>query len=246
LLVLGIDTATPVTSVAIGSEGGILASVRIRQDRGHARLLTPTVQWLLEQAGVDATALGGVAVGTGPGLFSGLRVGVSSAKAMAQAWRVPMVAVPSLDLLAFAQRHTHHSVCAAIDGRRGEVFAALYRQAPGGMIRLTQPQVIGPEELAAAIEARGEHVVLVGDGALAYRSHFDRLVHADLASPAHATPSAEALIELACPRFQREEFVSPFEVTPFYLRRPDIDPTVERRLGPRQDRSDGIETAGVQ
>jgi tRNA threonylcarbamoyladenosine biosynthesis protein TsaB len=198
-------------------------------ERGHARLLTPAVRWLLEQAGVAATAIGGVAVGTGPGLFSGLRVGVSSAKALAQAWRVPMVPVPSLDLLAYAQRHTHHPVCAAIDGRRGEVFAALYRQAPGGMIRLTEPQAIGPEELAAALHARGEHVVLVGDGALAYRAHFDRLGDVDLASPAHATPSAEVLIELACPRFEREEFVSPFEVTPIYLRRPDVDPSAERR-----------------
>ena len=242
MLVLGIDTATPVTSVAIGSEAGILAAARIRQERGHARLLTPAVGWLLEQGGVEPSAIKGVAVGTGPGLFSGLRVGIASAKALAQSWRVPMVAVPSLDLLAFAQRHTHHPVCAAIDGRRREVFAALYRQAPGGMIRLTQPQVIGPEELAAALQARGEHVVIVGDGALAYRSHFERIGQVDLASPAHAAPSAEALVELACPRFEREEYVSPFEVTPLYLRRPDIDPSVEQRAASGWG---GIETAGV-
>jgi tRNA threonylcarbamoyladenosine biosynthesis protein TsaB len=189
------------------------------------------VGWLIEQSGLEAAAIGGVAVGTGPGLFSGLRVGISTAKSLAQAWQRPMVAVPSLDLLAFAHRTSQRTVCAAIDGRRGEVFAALYRSVPGGIIRLTQPQVIKPDELVAALEARGEHILLVGDGALAHRAvfsnHGSRL---ELGAPARSAPSAEALVELAIPRFEREQFVRPFDVTPLYLRRPDIDPSVEQRL----------------
>lgn len=231
MFVLGIDTATPVTSVAIGSEAGVLASVDLRRERGHARVLIPTVRWLLEQLDLDASALGGVAVGTGPGLFSGLRVGISSAKALAQAWRCPMVAVCSLDLLAFPHRHSCQAVCAVIDGRRGEVFAALYRSAPGGLLRLTDPQVIRPDELAAAIEERAEPMLLVGDGALAHRAVFERLPeHVDLGASSQAVPSAGALVELAVPRFQREQFVQPLEVTPLYLRRPDIDVSVEQRL----------------
>jgi len=231
VLVLGIDTATPVTSVAIGSEQGTLAAMDVRAERGHARLLAPAVRWLLEQAGIEASALGGVAVGVGPGLFSGLRVGVASAKALAHACGRPMVAVPSLDLLAYGQRFARRMVCAVIDGRRGEVFAGLYRQVPGGTVRLTQPQVIRPEELAAGIEARGEEVLLVGDGALAYRHAFERLrEHVELGPPAQSWPSASWLVELAVPRFEREEFVSPFEVSPLYLRRPDIDPNAERQV----------------
>ena len=247
---LGIDTATPVTSVAIGSQAGILASASIRQDRGHARLLVPTVRWLLDQAGLESSAIACVAVGTGPGLFSGLRVGVSTAKAMAQAWQRPMIPVCSLDVLAYSHRYAPRPVCAVIDGRRGEVFAALYRPVPGGTIRLTEPQVIKPEELVAALEARGEHVLLVGDGALAHRAVFERGGRKlDLATPAQCAPSAEALVELAVPRFQREEFVNPFEVTPLYLRRPDIDPHVEQRAAreahERAAREGGSEAVGV-
>ncbi|HEV8162952.1 MAG TPA: tRNA (adenosine(37)-N6)-threonylcarbamoyltransferase complex dimerization subunit type 1 TsaB, partial [Actinomycetota bacterium] len=111
MLVLAMDTATPVTSVAVGSESGTLASVAVRHERRHAEVLTPAVRWVLEQAEVDAGSLAGVAVGIGPGLFTGLRVGVSTAKALAQAWRLPMVAVPSLDLLAFAHRHVRRTIC---------------------------------------------------------------------------------------------------------------------------------------
>ncbi|MGH3101282.1 MAG: tRNA (adenosine(37)-N6)-threonylcarbamoyltransferase complex dimerization subunit type 1 TsaB, partial [Thermoleophilia bacterium] len=103
------DTATPVTGVAVGSEAGTLAQVAVRHERRHAEVLAPAVRWVLEQAEVDPASLAGVAVGTGPGLFTGLRVGVSTAKALAQAWALPMVAVPSLDLIAFAHRHAQRA-----------------------------------------------------------------------------------------------------------------------------------------
>jgi tRNA threonylcarbamoyladenosine biosynthesis protein TsaB len=223
--ILGIDTATPVTSVAIGSESGVVAAFEVRRERGHAAVLVPAVRWLLEAAGLEGAALGGVAVGTGPGLFSGLRVGISSAKALAQAWGIPMIGVPSLDLLAFANRHTHLTICAAIDAKRGEVFATFYRPAPGGVVRVNDFQVVRPEALAAAIEARNEDVLLVGDGARAYPEAFARLGDCHLGPVAQAAPSAAALVELSVPRFEREQFVQPFDIQPLYLRRPDVDPS---------------------
>jgi tRNA threonylcarbamoyladenosine biosynthesis protein TsaB len=222
--ILGIDTATPVTSVAIGSESGVVAAFEVRRERGHAAVLAPAVAWLLEAAGLEGAALGGVAVGTGPGLFSGLRVGISSAKALAQAWGRPMIGVPSLDLLAFANRHTHLTICAAIDAKRGEVFATFYRTAPGGVVRVNDFQVVRPDQLAAAIEARNEDVLLVGDGARAYPEAFARVGDCHLGPVSQAAPSASALVELAISRFEREEFVQPFDVHPLYLRRPDVDP----------------------
>jgi tRNA threonylcarbamoyladenosine biosynthesis protein TsaB len=232
LLVLAMDTATPVTTVAVGSGGTTLAEVAVRHERRHAEVLAPAVRWVLEQAEVEPGQLAGVAVGTGPGLFTGLRVGVSTAKALAQAWGLPMVAVPSLDLLAFAHRHVHRAICPVIDARRGEVFCALYRHAPGGVVRLTDYQVLRPDQLAAGIEARGEDVLLCGDGALAHRELFEQLGERfQFGSQAQAVPSAAALVELALPRMLREEFARPLDVTPLYLRRPDIDPTVERRMG---------------
>ena len=89
------------------------------------------------QARVELEEISCVAVDLGPGLFTGLRVGVAAAKAMAQALRVPMIGVPSLDLLAFPVRYTSRLIVAAIDARRGEVFYAFYRQVPGGVQRVS-------------------------------------------------------------------------------------------------------------
>jgi tRNA threonylcarbamoyladenosine biosynthesis protein TsaB len=240
LLVLGVDTSTPVTSVAVGADAGPLAAVAVRNDRAHAELLAPLVAWTLEHAGVEGSSLGGVAVGVGPGLFTGLRVGVSGAKALAHAWRLPMVAVPSLDLLAFAQRHVKRTICAMIDARRGEVFTALYRPVHGGVVRVTDYQVIRPDQLAAGLQARGGSMLLCGDGALRYHGVFERLGEdVELTGSDRAAPSAVALVELALPRFLREEFTNPFDVSPLYLRRPDVDPTVERRLAAERSGATG-------
>jgi tRNA threonylcarbamoyladenosine biosynthesis protein TsaB len=231
LFVLGIDTATPVTSVAVGSRAGALAAAAVRNDRAHAELLVPMVGQALDQAGVDGTELGGIAVGTGPGLFTGLRVGVSSAKSLAQAWDLPMVAVSSLDLLAFACRHAGRAVCAALDGRRGELFTALYRPVPGGVERTGEYRVAVPGELAADLRALGEPVLLCGDGAERYAEVLaDAGGAVELAGPDRATPSAEALVQLALPRFEAGSASGPLEVSPIYLRRPDADPGIERRL----------------
>jgi tRNA threonylcarbamoyladenosine biosynthesis protein TsaB len=238
VLVLAMDTATPSTSVAVGSEAGTLASVAVRHERRHAEVLVPAVRWVLEQAEVEPGSLAGVAVGVGPGLFTGLRVGVSTAKALAQAWRLPMVAVASLDLLAFAHRQTPRTICPVIDARRGEVFTALYRAAPGGVVRLIEYHVLRPDQVAAGLEARGDHVLLCGDGAFAHRAAFERLGdQCHLAGADQAAPSAGALVELALPRFLREATTRPLDVTPLYLRRPDVDPSVERRLA--SDRAGG-------
>ncbi|MET0478623.1 MAG: hypothetical protein ABW222_11775, partial [Actinomycetota bacterium] len=92
-------------------------------------------------------------------------------------------------------------------------------------------QVLRPDQLAAGIEARGDEILLCGDGALLYREAFEHLgEQSELGGLTQASPSAAALVELALPKMLREEFTSPLEVTPLYLRRPDIDPNVEHRL----------------
>ena len=116
-----------------------------------------------------------VAVDLGPGLFTGLRVGVATAKAMAHALRVPMIGVPSLDLLAFPVRFTSRLIVAAVDARRGELFYAFYRQVPGGVQRLGDHRVGTPDDLAGELLAAGEECLLVGDGAIRYREVFDGL-----------------------------------------------------------------------
>jgi tRNA threonylcarbamoyladenosine biosynthesis protein TsaB len=223
VIVVGIDTSTPQVSVAIGTETAILGSIRVG-GKARQESVTPALDQLLDWTGVELGQVGGFTVGIGPGLFTGLRVGVETAKTLAQVTGAPLLAIASIDALAYAVRYTSRTIAAVIDGRRQEVFSALYTAVPGGVLRLTDPVVQRPEALTAELEARPGEVLAVGDGAILYREMLRSVgARVEFASPGVAHPDAASLVELAVPRFLREEHDQVFEVVPMYLRKSDAE-----------------------
>lgn len=229
MIILGIETATMQVGCAVGGVEGVLASFTAARGRRHAETLVPAVEFVCRQARVGLHEVSVVAVDIGPGLFTGLRVGIATAKALAQALRVPMIGLSSLDLLAFALHHGDGLIATVVDARRGEVFAALYRPVPGGVQRVARPRVCAPAELASELMAMGEDCLLVGDGAVRYAAAFDDARHLDIADGSFAFPSPASLVQLAHSRAVREEFVQPSELEPLYLRRADAEINWERR-----------------
>ena len=229
MIILGIETATQQVGCAIGGVEGVLASFHATRGRRHAETLVPAIEFCCEQARVDLKDVSVVAVDIGPGLFTGLRVGIATAKAMAQALRVPMIGLSSLDLLAFPVRQSSRLIVAAVDARRGELYSALYRQVPGGVQRVGDYRVCSPNDLSSDLLARGEAALLVGDGAIRYASIFADRGDLEVGSLGIAYPSAAALVELAQPRALREEFVQPWELEALYLRKSDAEINEEGR-----------------
>ena len=221
MLILGIETATEQVSVAIGGHEGVLGMFEVCRGRRHAETLTPAIQFVCAQADVELDEISVVAVDVGPGLFTGMRVGLAAAKAFAQALRVPMIGMSSLDLLAFPLRHTVRTIAAVIDARKGELFYAFYKPVPGGVQRVLEPRCGRVDDLIADILARGDDVVCVGDGALRYRDQIEADVHVDFAEQFLSRPSAAPLVQLAHARALREEWVNSWEIQPLYLRLPD-------------------------
>jgi tRNA threonylcarbamoyladenosine biosynthesis protein TsaB len=235
MLLLGLDTATRRVGVVLADEHGMLGRVELGSTVGsapprHAETLAPAIAWCCERCGVELDQVSAIAVGIGPGMFTGLRVGVTTAKMLAQAQRVPVIAIPSLDLLAYPLRYARRLVVTTIDARRHEVYWAMYRQVPGGVQRVSDYELATPDDLVAEIEARGEDALVCGDGALRFADEFAPLGRrVELAGPAHASPSLTALAELARARYEREDFCAPSEVLPMYLRRSDAELAWERK-----------------
>src|SRR3954469_3655630 len=223
MLILGIETATQQVGVAIGGHEGVLAQAHSARGRRHAENLTPAIDFVCRQARIDLHEVSCVAVDLAPGLFTGLRVGIAAAKAMASALRVPMIGVSSLDLVAFPVRFSSKLIVAAVDARRGELFTAFYRQVPGGIQRLTPHHVVSPDDLASELLATAEECLLVGDGALRYREVFDGLHKVEIAEEGLAHPAASSLVMLAHAQALREQWVKPWDLQPLYLRKPDAE-----------------------
>jgi tRNA threonylcarbamoyladenosine biosynthesis protein TsaB len=223
MLILGIDTATPQVGCAIGGHEGVLASFHAARGRRHAETLVPAIQFICQQTHIELSEIGVIAVDVGPGMFTGLRVGVATAKAMASALRIPMIGVPSLDLLAFPARWTDRRIVSVVDARRGEVFYCFYRQVPGGIQRLSELQVGSPHQLCSEIQATGEECLAIGDGAIRYRDELEELKRVEIGETGTAYPSPASLVQLAHARAMREEFVNSWDLEPLYLRKADAE-----------------------
>jgi len=223
VLILGLESATAQVGCAIGGHEGVLASAHSARGRRHAENLTPSIEFVCRQARVELKDISCVAVDHGPGLFTGLRVGVASGKAIATALRVPMIGVSSLDLLAFNTRYAGRRLVAVIDARRGEVFWAAYQPVPGGVQRVTEPDVCTPDELDAELLAMPGEKLLVGDGAVRYASLFADRTDVEVGGGDQMYPSARALVQLAHAQALREEWVRPTEIELLYLRKPDAE-----------------------
>jgi len=218
VLVLAIDTATAQTGVAIGGPDGVLASAHHIGERRHVETLAPMIERVCREAGVGLDRIDVIAVDIGPGTFTGLRVGLAAAKAIAHVRQIPMVGLNSLELLAFGAKDPTRRVVPLIDALRDEVFCAAYRTASGRIEQVAAPHIATPEAIAAELRTSGEPCLIVGDGAVRYASAFEGLACAEMGGAALTYPNASMLVEMAVDRVQRGEAVPAPAIELLYLR----------------------------
>ncbi|MEU5883660.1 tRNA (adenosine(37)-N6)-threonylcarbamoyltransferase complex dimerization subunit type 1 TsaB [Spirillospora sp. NPDC047279] len=228
MLVLAFDTATAAVTVALyewspglGIRGR--AAKEAIDPRRHTELLTPSIAAVLAEAGATAQDLSAIAVGVGPGPYTGLRVGLVTARSMGEALRVPVHGVCTLDVIAWASgRMTPFAV--ATDARRKEVYWARYASAGA---RVTEPAV-GP-----AADVRGEgpdDLPVVGEGAALYED----VLGTPGQDPTPLLPAATALAELAVTRLSGGKGPELLPPEPLYLRRPDAkEPGPRKKVTPK-------------
>jgi tRNA threonylcarbamoyladenosine biosynthesis protein TsaB len=215
VLILALDTSTPAVTVAVYDGNDVLADVATVDARRHAELVAPSVVDVLDRAGADRRDLTAIAVGVGPGPFTGLRIGLMTARTLGTVLEVPVHGVCSLDVIAAEAAVDGRSVVVS-DARRKEVYWAAYDDGR----RVEGPMVVKPAEVATGVPAAGA-------GAVLYPNEFT--------SPrAPEYPSASVLA--AAVVAGTVEILPP---DPLYLRRPDAAPPGQRKSvltagGPRR------------
>ena len=217
-ILLGFDTATPATAVALlrGDEAFEARHDPAPGERpGHATRLLALIAEVMERGGVGWSEIDRLAVGVGPGSFTGLRIGLASARSLAQARGLPLVGVSSLEALAAAPASSGCTrVAAVIDARRREVFAAVWE----GERQTLAPAALEPTALADRLRAAGGATLAVGDGAVRFR---EQLEPAGATIPADGSPLHRLSAAWICRLGARAEPAGPGTVLPSYLREPD-------------------------
>lgn len=216
-IILSIQTAVPAGSLAVTAGSRLLAEINLDVPATPTEWLLPTIEDLLKRTGLDTGRLDAVAIVKGPGSFTGLRVGLATAKGLALAAGCPLLGVSSLRCLAMQVPFASLPVCAVIDARKKEVYTALYRWESGRPLPLSDERVLAPEALLAELP---DETLFVGGGAAVYQT----LIVRRMAGRAHFAPAllnhprAGTAAILALAEWESGRRLSPEELVPTYLR----------------------------
>jgi tRNA threonylcarbamoyladenosine biosynthesis protein TsaB len=232
VLVLAVDTATAIGSVALVEGGEVRAELAARVSAKHGETLLPNVARVLEEAGVRVEDVGLFAVGLGPGSFTGLRVGLATMKGLSLARGTPLVGVSSLRVLARGAAGGARVVVSLLDAHKNEVFAAAFSEdVEGVLIERVAPFHAGPADAAARLLAGladdASPLVLVGDAPAALRAPLEAALvaagRAVVPAPEGTDfPSAAALAREAEYAYARQGADAIGALEPLYVRPPDI------------------------
>ena len=222
-MLLAIDTSTRYAGVALWSGHRVISSLCWYSMHNHTAELMPAIEHVLDRAKTAPSGLEGIAVGLGPGRFSALRVGVSTAKGIALPLAVPLVGVGTLEMEAYPYSSTRLPICPLLDAGRDEVATATFQESEGQWRQLREERVCTPEELVASIT---EPTLFCGEG-VPDRSDYLRqaLGRNGLIVGCH-TPASRlwALSVLAGEQLKVGDVDSLTALQPLYLRRPSIGP----------------------
>ena len=230
--ILAIESSSLVASAAVADESVLLAEYTIHHKITHSQSLLPMIDEICRMTEQAPGSFDAIAVAAGPGSFTGLRIGASTAKGLGMAWNCPLVAVPTLDAMAYGLWNTQGLICPIMDARRGQVYTALYRFEDGKMERLLDAAALPLSELMDEVQKHGERTVFTGDGLPVFEGQIRAALgeQAAFAPPHLNRQRAAAVAALGLEMLRRGETVSAAQFAPTYLRMSQAERERKARL----------------
>lgn len=218
--ILALDSSGLVASVAIVTEEAMLAEYTVNYKKTHSQTLLPMLNEIVKMVDINMEEIDAIAVAAGPGSFTGLRIGSATAKGLGLALNKPIVAVPTLDGLAYNFYGTDKLICPIMDARRNQVYTGIY-EFVGEEFRIIKEQTaMEVDELLEEINALGRDVIFLGDGTPVYRDAIERKLKVTYSfAPIHMSRQrAGAIGALGMELYKKNEFEDASLHEPVYLR----------------------------
>ena len=215
--------------MAVLDEDTVVAEVQVTSSETHSRRVMSAIDLTLGMAGLDVGECDGLAVTTGPGSFTGLRIGISAVKGLAFATGKPVTGVSTLDAVAYQFPSASDLICPLLDARKGEVYTALYRAGTDGTFeKVASDCAVSPRPWVRQIEGA---CLFVGDGAIVYRDVIEEVLgtRARFAPPYLNTPRASVVAHIGLKQFKGGGVVDVALLVPHYIRKSDAEIKLEQR-----------------
>lgn len=230
--VLAIDTSTVVAAVALMDDEKLLGEYSINNKKTHSQKLMVMIDEIMKDLDIKPSEIDVFAASIGPGSFTGLRIGVTTAKAMAYATSKPVVGVPTLDALAYNIVTSEFIICPILDARNSQVFTALYEVKGKRFERITEYMGIPVSELVQIIVQNNKKVIFTGDAINLHKDYFKSELeeNCEFAPLGNRLQRGASVAELALMMAKEGKFTSSFELVPFYLRKSQAERELEKKL----------------
>lgn len=208
---------------------GLLAEVRLNVKSSHSEKLMTAVESTLRQAGIGIDEIDVFCAATGPGSFTGLRIGLSTMKGFSFATGKPVVSVPTLEALAWNFPYSPHPVCTMFDARKSEVYAAVFKWDCHGFIKTVNEVSVNPVDIVQTFEGP---IIYAGEGALLYRETIIALAgkNALFAPPQHMSPSPANVAWLGLKKALNGDFAESLNLVPLYIRRSEAEVRYSQKI----------------
>lgn len=231
-MLLAIETSSLVSSVALLHNDTLRAEFTTQARLTHSEQLMPHIADMMQKAGVLKSQIDGIAVSIGPGSFTGLRIGLATAKGLAFAWNVPIVGIETPVSLAWNSVGASDEICVLIDAQKGNVYEARY-QWQGTELKTKQDiRILSRKEVLEALDETQKPIVFYGDGALKGRQEIEEKSPLfRLAPPTMVIPRAGSLALAAKKRLDAGDVDDCMTLTPAYKRRSEAEVLWEKRHG---------------
>lgn len=230
--ILAIDSSSNVASVAIVDEDRVVGEYTINNKITHSQTLLPMIDELFKMVETEPDTVDAIAVTSGPGSFTGLRIGSATAKGLGMALSKPLIAVPTLEAMAYNFSGTDKTICAIMDARRNQTYTAAYKLLENDLEELIPMNAMGIEELVDSLNKLGGKVIFVGDGIPVFEEYIkENLIVKPSFAPVHMNRQrAGSVGALAIEYYKKNKFIDAADFRPDYLRKSQAEREMEEKL----------------
>ena len=228
--ILGIDTSTMAANVAVLEDDKLICEYTINTKKTHSQKLMPMIENMLKLSDVDIKEIDAIAICVGPGSFTGLRIGMATAKAMAHVNNIPLIGVNSLEILGANMDLCNRNICSILDAQRNQVYMNKYILKDYKITELEEISIKAIDELLEEISSSNEDWVLVGEAVYKYKEKIEEISNITIPSPANNITKASTLCFVARDKMlANDQVYNCYNINPMYIRKSQAEEQYEEK-----------------
>ena len=229
--VLGIDTSSLATSIAVIEDNKLICEYTVNTKKTHSQKLMPMIENMLKISEVNVNDMDIIAICQGPGSFTGLRIGMATAKALSHVNNLPIVGVNSLELLAGNMDLTDKKICSILDAQRTQVYTGQYKFENNKLVELKSIDVVEIDDLLEELKDSKEQWILVGEAVYKYEDKIKEIENIYIPAPSHNVNKASSLCSIAMNKYnQNIDVYDCYSINPVYIRKSQAEVQYDEKM----------------